>query len=187
MDYRKVSSLRFFRIFKRLFLIGYLTPEEIGETARLIKETEVKDWAADYSLLHLSVHGEFVPKEPLLSHLKLGKDGREDGKLTAAEMFGLSLEQTDLVVLSACETGQAAATHANEILGMVRALLYAGAKTLVLSSWRVDAASTALWMETFYREARKKPASEAARLAVLAVKKQYSHPYFWGPFLMIGR
>ena len=53
-------------------------------------------------------------------------------KLTAAEMFGLPLEQSRLVVLSACETGQAQATHANEVLGMVRALLYAGANTLDL-------------------------------------------------------
>jgi CHAT domain-containing protein len=154
---------------------------------RLIKEADLKARAGDYSLLHLSVHGEFSPREPLLSHLKLRKGGADDGKLTAAEMFGLPLEGARLVTLSACETGQAEATHANEILGMVRALLFAGADTLVLSSWKVDAASTALWMETFYREAQKKPLSEAARLAVATVKKQYPDPYFWGPFLMIGR
>ena len=155
----------------------------------LVKKADLKAWAGDYDLLHLSVHGQFSAKEPLLSHLTLHADGQDDGKLTAAEMFGLPLEQTRLVVLSACETGQTEATHANEILGMERALLYAGAQALILSSWQVDAASTALWMQVFYKEAQTKPASEAAHLALMAVKNHpsYGHPYHWGPFLMIGR
>lgn len=156
---------------------------------RLAKEADLKAWAGEYSLLHLSVHGKFIQSEPLLSYLNLNKGGQEDGRLTAAEMFGLPLEKVSLVVLSACETGQAEVTHANEILGMVRALLYAGANTLVLSSWEVDAASTALWMKTFYKEALDKPLSEAARLALVAVKKHpdFNHPYFWSPFMMVGR
>lgn len=155
----------------------------------LIKETDVKAWAGDYNLLHLSVHGKFNPQEPLLSNIKLKGGGKDDGLLTAAEMFGLPLDKTLLVVLSACETGQAEATHANEILGMVRALLYAGANTLILSYWEVEAASTALWMETFYREAQTKPLSEAAHSALMAVKKHpsYNHPYYWGAFMMVGR
>ncbi len=68
-------------------------------------------------------------------------------------MFGLALDKSRLVVLSACETGRAEATHGNEILGMVRALIYAGADTLVLSSWKVDSEATALWMQTFYEAA----------------------------------
>jgi CHAT domain-containing protein/tetratricopeptide (TPR) repeat protein len=155
----------------------------------LVNKTTLKAWVADYDLLHLSVHGEFTPQEPLLSHLQLAKDGQDDGKLTAAEMFGLPLEGSRLVVLSACETGQAEVTHANEVLGMVRALLYAGANTLMLSSWKVDAASTARWMEVFYHEAQTQSVSEAARLALRAVKNdpQYGHPYYWGPFVMIGK
>ena len=104
-------------------------------------------------------------------------------------MFGLPLEQSRLVVLSACETGQAQATHANEVLGMVRALLYAGANTLVLSGWKVDTASTGLWMQTFYQEAQSRSVGEATRLALMTVKQQphYRHPYYWGPFLLIGR
>ena len=72
---------------------------------------------------------------------------------------------------------------------MQRALLYAGANTLVLSSWKVDAKSTELWMTTFYREAQGKPLSEAARAALRAVKQrpEYAHPYHWAAFSMIGR
>ena len=119
-------------------------------TDALIPESEVKSIAGDYDVLHLSVHGKFTPVEPMLSYLQLGKGAHDDGRLTAAEMFGLPLGKARLVVLSACETGEAEATPGNEILGIERALLYAGANNLVLSSWPVDAASTALWMKTFH-------------------------------------
>jgi CHAT domain-containing protein len=121
--------------------------------------------------------------------LSFRRGGGDDGRLTAAEMFGLPLEKSRLVVLSACETGRAEATHGNEILGMVRGLLYAGAGTLVLSYWEVDSEATALWMRTFYEAAFSRPMAEAARVALLRVKSQsaYSHPYFWAAFGMIGR
>lgn len=155
----------------------------------LAAETDVRAWAGQHALVHLSVHGVFSPRAPLLSHLKLRRDAQNDGQLTAAEMFGLPLDRVTLIVLSACETGRAEATHANEILGMLRALLYAGANTLVLSSWKVDAKSTELWMTTFYREAQGKPLSEAARVALRTVKqhRDYAHPYHWAAFSMIGR
>jgi CHAT domain-containing protein len=170
--------------------ISKLYPER-SETfsTPLIQEAKLKSLVGNYNLVHLSVHGDFNAKEPMLSHLVLSKGGADDGMLSAAEMFGLPLAPNSLVVLSACDTGQAQATRANEILGMVRGLLYAGANNMVLSSWRVDAASTALWMETFYREAQSRKLSDAARLALLTVKKnpQYSHPYYWSPFLLIGK
>ena len=108
---------------------------------------------------------------------------------SAAEMFGLALDETDLVVLSACETGQVEATHANEVMGMVRALLYAGTKSLVLSSWEVDSVATARWMEAFYQSVQTVAPAEAARRALIAVKAdpKYQHPYYWAPFLLIGR
>ena len=113
----------------------------------------------------------------------------DDGRLTAAEMFGLPLERSRIVVLSACETGRAQATQANEILGMVRALIYAGAGTLVLSYWEVDSAATALWMQAFYEAALTQPPAAAARTALLRVKNtpNYRHPYYWAAFGMIGR
>lgn len=104
-------------------------------------------------------------------------------------MFGLPLQQARLVVLSACESGEAEVTRANETLGMVRALLYAGANALVLSRWRVDADSTALWMESFYRAAQTAPLAEAARRAFIVVKErpEYRHPFYWAAFQFVGR
>lgn len=153
------------------------------------RKTDVKSWVSDYDVVHLSVHGEFSLSDPLLSYLQFAKGPADNGQLTAAEMFGLPLKKNSLVVLSACETGRVEATHANEVIGMVRSLLYAGAGTLVLSTWEVNAGSTRLWMETFYRQGQSSPAAEAARLALIAVKSnpQYSHPFFWAPFVMTGK
>ena len=72
---------------------------------------------------------------------------------------------------------------------MVRGLLYAGANNLLLSSWQVQSGATALWMEAFYKAAQTNSPSEAARLALVAVKArpEYRDPYFWGPFLFTGK
>jgi len=155
----------------------------------LVRKQDVMNWSPDYNLLHLSVHGHFDSLDPMLSYLELRPTAEDDGHFTAADMFRLRLPKNSMVVLSACETGRVEATHSNEVLGMVRGLLYAGASDVVLSSWSVDAESTSLWMKTFYREAQTKPPSEAAQLALLAVKNepQYQHPFYWAPFLLTGR
>lgn len=153
------------------------------------KKEEVKAWVGSYDIVHLAMHGSFQEADPMLSYLKLASTEEDDGRLTAAEMFGLPLAQDSTVVLSACQTGEVQTTHSNEILGMVRALLYAGANNLVLSSWRVQSQSTTLWMESFYRAAQTNQPSEAARLARLAVKgrPEYRDPYFWAAFALTGK
>jgi len=155
----------------------------------LASEADVKGWVRDYDVIHLSVHGKYDAAEPMLSYLLLGQSGVDDGRLTAAEMFGLPLNTSRIVVLSACETGRAEATHGNEILGITRALLYAAGGTLVLSHWEVDSESTALWMQTFYEAAATRTVPEAARIALLKVKSNpaYSHPYYWAAFGVVGR
>jgi len=155
----------------------------------LAREKDVKTWLRDFDVIHLSVHGKFDAAEPMLSYLSLARGAGDDGRLAAAEMFGLALDKSRLVVLAGCETGRAEATHGNEILGMVRALLYAGTGTLVLSHWKVDSEATALWMQTFYEAAFSRPMPEAARAALVKVKSNsvYSHPYYWAAFTIIGR
>lgn len=152
-------------------------------------KADVKTWVSNYDVVHFSVHGTFNGTDPLLSYLQFKEVAPDNGRLTAAEMFGLPLQKNTLVVLSACETGRVEATHANEVLGMVRSLLYAGAGRLVLSSWEVNAGSTRLWMETFYQKGQSSQPAEAARLALIAVKSrpEYSHPFFWAPFVMTGK
>ena len=155
----------------------------------LPRESEVKSLPPDLDVLHLAVHGSFDAGEPMLSHLKLAAGGGEDGRLTAAEMFGLPLAKSRLVVLSACETGKAETTHGNETLGMARALLYAGANALLLSQWQVSSEATTQWMQTFYEAATTRPPAEAARLAAQQLRNQpaTSHPFYWAPFTLTAR
>jgi CHAT domain-containing protein len=155
----------------------------------LARESDVKAAVRDYDIVHLSVHGKFNAAEPMLSYVALAPGAGDDGRLTAAEMFGLPLDNSRIVVLSACDTGRAEATHGNEIIGLVRALIYAGAGTLVLSYWEVDSDATALWMQSFYEAALTRPIAEAARVALMRVKSNpaYSHPYYWAAFAMVGR
>jgi CHAT domain-containing protein len=155
---------------------------------RASSESEVKAWTGHHDIVHLSVHGEFLPGDPLLSHIRFSEGSGEDGKLTAVEMFGLDLRNASLVVLSACETGRSKITASNEIIGIERGLLFAGAKNLVLSYWNVNAASTELWMTVFYREAQLQQLGIAAQRAALTVmqRPEYRHPYYWAAFMLVG-
>ena len=160
----------------------------VGDATPATKK-EVVSRLADYDVVHLSVHGEFNARQPLLSHLKLAPADRDDGRLTAAEMFGLPLDRANLVVLSACQTGMGSVGNGDELIGMTRALLFAGARSFVLSRWKVDAASTALWMQTFHAEAQRHPLGEAARRAIVAVRSNpaFADPHHWAPFMLAGR
>jgi CHAT domain-containing protein len=159
------------------------------EAERLPTEAEVKSWLPGRDLVHLAVHGRFVSEQPLLSHLLLRSGGGDDGQLTAAEMYGLLLDSAKLVVLSACETGTVNATHANEVLGMTRGLLFAGADALVLSAWPINDEATAAWMKAFYEAAGSEPPGRAAQIAIDKMRRDatYQHPYYWAPFLVVGR
>lgn len=164
-----------------------------GDRARVVSALPTKSGLVSavggFDVIHLSVHGQFDPAQPLLSYLRLAPGDGDDGKLTAAEMFGLPLARSPLLVLSACESGRAATSRGDEVVGIVRGLLYAGAGTLVLSYWKVDSAATAIWMETFHRVVREQAPAEAARQALLAVKSRpsYRHPNYWGAFMLISR
>ncbi len=104
-------------------------------------------------------------------------------------MYGLPLDAAKFVVLSACDTGSVRATHANEVIGMVRGLLFAGADALLLSAWKIDDKATAEWMRIFYAALQANPPAAAARTAIkqLCGTPGFQHPYYWSPFLLIGR
>jgi CHAT domain-containing protein/tetratricopeptide (TPR) repeat protein len=106
--------------------------------------------AASYRLLHLSCHGRFDPERPLNSALHLAPS--ED--LTAAEVLERLNLRCDLVVLSACESGLNRVRRGDELIGLVRAFMFAGAPAILCTLWRVDERSTRLLMDYFYREAQ---------------------------------
>jgi CHAT domain-containing protein len=93
-----------------------------------------------------------------------------------------------MVTLSACESGRSRVMVGDEILGLIRAFLGAGAATLIVSQWLVQDEATAFLMTHLYEEMQRRPDKAAAlRAAQLATKARYPHPYYWAPFLLIGQ
>ena len=118
----------------------------------------------------------------------------EDGELTAYEAIGLNLQGTELVVLSACETGLGTVRNGEGVFGLRRALEVAGAQTILMSLWDVPDLETRELMTRFYRlwlSGLEKPAAlRRAQLQMRAVvKARYGRdlPYYWGAFVLTGR
>lgn len=134
------------------------------------------------TVLHLACHGMFRADNPMFSSLKL-----YDGWLMAADVMQLDLTGA-LVTLSACESGRSQVIPGDEILGLARAFLGAGASTLVVSLWLVQDETTAILMETWYKGLRSGVNRAAAlRVAQLAAKETHPHPYYWAPFILVGQ
>ncbi|MFO0915088.1 MAG: CHAT domain-containing protein [Pirellulales bacterium] len=118
---------------------------------------------------------------------------RDDGWLTAEEISSLDLRGTDLVVLSACQTGLGDIQTGEGVQGLRRAFLYAGASTLITSLYNVPDANTREFMQAFYRALiqgkSKVEALHKAQIATLEQRRttqRAAHPYFWGSFILIG-
>jgi tetratricopeptide (TPR) repeat protein/CHAT domain-containing protein len=111
----------------------------------------------------------------------------EDGILTAEDVTGLDLQGTELVVLSACETGLGQVQVGEGVFGLRRAFVLAGARTLVMSLWKVPDRQTQELMVDFYgRILAGEPRAEALRQAQLALRSRYPHPRYWGAFICQG-
>lgn len=141
----------------------------------------VTDAMAGAGCIHLASHGIFRPTAPLRSGIRLA-----DGWLTARHTAGLDLAGST-VVLSACDTGRAVVDAGDELLGLQRGFLLAGARTVVMSHWPAvdDAAVTT--MTALYRSRRAGASAAAAlREGWLAAREQHRHPWWWAPFFVTG-
>ncbi len=163
-----------------------LVAERCAESRELIGDAATCDAvlreAPGYDLIHLACHGLFRADNPMFSSLKLA-----DGWLTAGEVMRTEL-QAALVTLSACESGRGEVVGGDEVLGLTRAFLSAGAAGLVVSLWLVhDEAATRLMDQMYANLALGASRAAALREASLAIRKEHSHPYYWAPFTLVGR
>jgi CHAT domain-containing protein len=141
-------------------------------------------------IVHIAAHGLFRLDAPNFSLIRLA-----DRQLSASEVFNLDLSSCSLIALSACETGRAVVGGVDEVIGLGRGFLYAGAASLLPTLWKVEDASSAELMKVFY-EALRSGASKAAALAYaqqtfverarVSADPYRTHPYFWAAFQLIG-
>jgi CHAT domain-containing protein len=171
-------------------VISYLGQDALEENIKALKNPEI---------LHIATHGFFVDDtssvvSPMIrSGLILagvrnrGSKGGDDGILTAYEATNLDLAGTDLVALSACQTGLGEVRNGEGVYGLQRSMIVAGAKNLLMSLWKVDDEATAKLMETFYAMRAEKDNVAAFRDAQIKLREIYPEPFYWGAFIMLGK
>lgn len=143
-----------------------------------------------YRYLHFATHGLVNESEPALSRIFLKPGTEEDGSLYTGEIYNLNID-ADLVTLSACETGLGKVAKGEGIVGLSRALQYAGANNIIVSLWQVADASTAQMMIEFYKYNLNNEhhgyntALRQAKLSLLN-SEEYARPYYWAPFILVG-
>ncbi|WP_445664002.1 CHAT domain-containing protein [Fodinibius sp. AD559] len=181
-----------------------------GTLKRLLRQN-------NYQYLHLATHGIIDENQPNRSGLALSTDSdisassAEDGMLRSSEIFGMNIN-SDMVVLSACNTGLGKMVGGEGMLGMQRSFFYAGTSTVVVSLWNVYDRSTASFMNEFYKSLLQQDTSrswvdgalrwigweqsipfgakaKAMREAKLKMIKHplFNHPVYWAPFIVVGR
>jgi tetratricopeptide (TPR) repeat protein len=132
--------------------------------------------------IHIATHGYFRQDNPMFSSIRLG-----NSLLSLFDLYQLQFN-AELVTLSGCGTGMNVVIGGDELIGLVRGLLYAGAQTLMVSLWEVHDQSTAEFMRDFY-DGYKSSANKANALrnAVLKLKQKHRHPYYWAAFALVGK
>jgi CHAT domain-containing protein/tetratricopeptide (TPR) repeat protein len=143
---------------------------------------QLQRYGASSRFVHIATHGSFRKDNPMFSSIRLG-----DGPLNVYDLYQLQLS-AELVTLSGCGTGLSVVVGADEQLGLVRGLLYAGAQAVMLALWDAHDRSTADFMEVFYGRLQA-GWSKAAALqdSMRSLREQFPHPFYWAPFTLIGR
>jgi len=168
---------------------SYLVSTNFEQNLLLLRdqanESNFRKYAGEYDFVHIATHGYFSKDAPMRSYLLLLGDQDNDGKLFAYEFFGIKLNAY-LVTLSACQTAVSRVSRGDEMLGLVRGLVYAGTPSIVASLWNVDDASTAELMNEFYSNLTSMDKAQALQYAQIKIMKEKKSPFFWAPFVLIG-
>lgn len=169
-------------VFDEVKKVATVIPESdlfIGESAT----ADVLRTKGQFSrLIHIATHGYFRQDNPMFSGVRLG-----DGILSLYDLYQMRLP-AELVTLSGCATGVNVVADGDELLGLLRGLIYAGVQAALLTLWDVHDQSTTDFMTSFYAHlTRTTDKSDALRRATLEVRENHPHPYFWAPFFLVGK
>jgi CHAT domain-containing protein len=161
--------------------LSRIFPDTTALLGKAATRSNLLKLAPEARFLHLASHSYFRRDNPMFSFLKL-----VDSPLNFYNLLDLQL-QAEMVTLSACHTGMNLVFPGDELHGLMRGFLYAGAPSLVASLWAANDISTAEFMREMYSHislgATKR---QAIRAAQLAIKDAYGHPYYWAPFVLMG-
>jgi len=151
----------------------------VGEAAT---EDVLRTYGRGSRMVHIATHGYFRQDNPMFSSIRLGSS-----HLSLYDISHLQLP-AELIVLSGCATGLNVVTPGDEVMGLVRGLLQAGAQSLILSLWDVHDESTKEFMIGFYTRLQQGLSkAKAMQATMLELRKRYPHPYQWAPFSLIGK
>jgi CHAT domain-containing protein len=151
----------------------------LGQTAT---EEVLRTHGRNSRIVHIATHGYFRQDNPMFSSIRLGSS-----HLSLYDLSYLQLP-AELIVLSGCATGLNVISPGDELMGLVRGLLQAGAQSLVLSLWDVHDESTKEFMIGFYTRLQAGLSKAKAMQATMQeLRESYPHPYYWAPFSLIGK
>jgi CHAT domain-containing protein len=142
----------------------------------------LREKGAHCRLVHIATHGWFRQDNPMFSSISLG-----NAQLSLFDLYQLDL-LAELVTLSGCGTGLNVVVGGDELLGLVRGLLYAGAQGVLVTLWDVNDQSTAEFMKLFYEHLKTNSnKAKAMQYATAEIRKKYAHPFYWAPFVLVGK
>ncbi|MDA3824190.1 MAG: CHAT domain-containing protein, partial [Bacteroidales bacterium] len=156
-------------------------------------EEHFKEYASDYSILHLAMHTIMNDEDPMFSKLAFTRnfnDSTQDHDLYTYEIYNMKLN-ADMVVLSSCSSGYGKMQKGEGMMSMARGFIYAGCPSIVMTLWQVSDRSSSELMSGFYKNLRKgKTKKKALRQAKIDYIKSSdnlkSNPYFWSAFMVVG-
>lgn len=176
-----VADKRAPRIMEEVQAVAESLPRATLLTDDDATEAALRRYGANSRFIHVATHGLFRRDNPMFSAIQLGRS-----RLSLFDLYNLRLG-AELVVLSGCGTGLNAVLGADELVGLTRGVLYAGAQSVVVSLWDVNDASTAELMRRFYLHLQSTHRAEALRRTMLEIREIYPHPYHWAPFVLVGK
>jgi len=163
-------------------VLAQLFPDARTLSGSAATRKKFEESAPSSDFVHIATHASFRQDNPMFSSFKLS-----DGYVTAMDLFSMNCS-SNLVTLSGCKSGISEVSGSDDLLGLMRGFLYAGARSLLISLWNVNDQSTVRLMSEFYRAwqggARK---GEALRHAMRETRQVYPNPFYWAPFFIVGK